>query len=105
MIFGIICQMNKTKKETTDSKKTNKSHLRSLRVHLRSRRRIFFDNLLGGIAWGVGSVIGATIIIGLLSLIFVRMNKIPLIGDLVGKFASEINEAEEETKNVLLNGE
>jgi hypothetical protein len=91
-------------KEKTE-KKINKSHLHSLRVHLRSRRRIFLDNLLGGIAWGVGSVIGATIVIGLLSFIFVRMNKVPLIGDIVEKFVLEIHEAEEETKDVLMNGE
>lgn len=86
--------------------KKDKSHLKSLKIYLRSRKRIFFDNLLGGIAWGLGSVIGATIIIGLLSLIFVRMQKIPLLGELVEKFALEMEEAKDETKDVLLdNGE
>ena len=86
-------------------KKKNVGHLRSFKIYLRSRRRIFFDNFLGGVAWGVGSVIGATLVIGLLSLIFVRMKRIPLFGELVQKFAVEINEAKEETKDVLLNGE
>jgi len=33
------------------------------------------------------------------------MKRIPLFGELVQKFAVEINEAKEETKDVLLNGE
>ena len=81
----------------------NTDHLRALRIYLKSRKRILFDNFLAGIAWGVGSVIGATLVIGVLSILFVRTKDIPLIGDIVKKFAEEMEEAKTETKDVILN--
>lgn len=60
----------------------------------KSRKQIFIDNAIGGLAWGVGSVIGATIIIGLLGLIISRSRNIPLIGDVVNVIIEEINQGQ-----------
>lgn len=72
-----------------------------VKVYTKSRKRILFDNLLGGIAWGVGSVIGATIIIWILSFIFIKSQKIPLLGDLVRQVVEEASDSTEETKEIL----
>lgn len=72
-----------------------------VKVYTRSRKRILLDNLLGGIAWGIGSVIGATIIIWILSFVFVRSQRIPLLGDLIRQVVEEVNQSTEETKGIL----
>ncbi len=61
-------------------------------VDAKSRRRIFVDNLVGGIAWGVGSIIGATIIIGAFGLLVSRSRYIPLVGDVVQVILEEIQQ-------------
>lgn len=45
-------------------------------------RRIMVNNFLGGLAWGIGSVIGATIVVAILLSIFRTFNFIPGINDL-----------------------
>jgi hypothetical protein len=72
-------------------------------VHTKPRRRIFVDNLLGGLAWGVGSILGATIIIGVLGLVITRSRNIPLIGDVVQIILDEIQQGRD--TNIFINGE
>ncbi|CAG1022150.1 hypothetical protein DOJK_01473 [Patescibacteria group bacterium] len=82
-----------------DSEKLEMAN-RSSHVHLKSRRRIVFDNFLGGISWGVGSVIGASIVVGIIGIIVIRTSTIPLIGDLVRVVMNEIQTGVNEiTKN------
>lgn len=71
------------------------------RVYEKSKKRIIINNFIGGIAWGVGSVIGATIIIGSISYIFVKTQRIPIIGDLMKNVVLELEEAKSETKDVI----
>ena len=59
-------------------------------VHFKSAKRIIIDNFLGGMAWGLGGVIGATLIVGLLGLAIVRTKSVPLIGDVVKVVVTEI---------------
>ncbi len=61
-----------------------------LKVEFKTRSRIFFDNFLGGMAWGFGTVIGATIVVGILGLAIVNTRKVPLLGDLVKVIADQI---------------
>ncbi|MBN2015342.1 hypothetical protein JW766_00735 [Candidatus Dojkabacteria bacterium] len=72
-----------------------------LKIYLRSRKQIILDNLIGGIAWGVGSAIGATLIIGLISFVFVKTRNVPLIGDLLTQIGQEVTESKQETKEIL----
>jgi hypothetical protein len=71
-----------------------------LAVQLKSGRRIFIDNLLGGIAWGFGSVIGATIIVGILGLIVVETKKIPLLGSIVTVVETQIKTGANDLSNI-----
>ena len=63
----------------------------------KSKRQIFFDNLTGGIAWGVGSILGATIIVGVLGFLIVRSRQIPFVGDIVQVVVDEINQGRNST--------
>ena len=69
-------------------------------VQLKSQKRIFIDNLLGGMAWGVGSVLGATIIVGVLGLIIIETKKIPLLGNIVTIIQTEIKTGATDLNNI-----
>ena len=43
--------------------------------------KIFVKNFIGGVAWGVGSVIGATIVVALVVIVVRSLNFVPVIGD------------------------
>lgn len=49
------------------------------RVYL-STARVIINNFLGGLAWGFGTVLGATVVVGLVILIFSKLNSLPVIG-------------------------
>lgn len=63
---------------------------RNKHVYLKGRKQIMIDNFLGGISWGLGTVIGATLIVGILGLLIVRTRTIPLIGDVIQVITTEI---------------
>ena len=48
-----------------------------------SRRQIFINNLLGGIAWALGATVGLALIIGILTLILKNVNVIPVVGTFI----------------------
>ena len=58
-------------------------------VHL-SLGKILFNNFLGGLAWGFGTVLGATIIVAIVLFIISKLNTIPLIGDFISRVLHEI---------------
>lgn len=49
------------------------------RVHI-STFKVILNNFLGGLAWGFGTVLGATVVVGLVVLIISRLGGVPLIG-------------------------
>lgn len=59
--------------------------------NLFSLRSIILRSLLGGIAWGVGSVIGATLIIALFVTFLHSLNWVPVIGDIATGISQLIN--------------
>lgn len=58
----------------------------------KTRQQLFLDNLLGGIAWGVGSVIGATLVIGILGFSIAQLKTVPFLGDVVAVIIHEITQ-------------
>jgi hypothetical protein len=46
------------------------------------KRKILVNNFIGGLAWGVGSVLGATVVVAILIAILRFFNFIPGITDL-----------------------
>ncbi|MBI2022609.1 hypothetical protein HYS97_02050 [Candidatus Daviesbacteria bacterium] len=55
-----------------------------------SNRKIIWKNLLGGIAWGVGSVIGATLVVALVLSILRTIGFVPVIGDFVSQIVDYV---------------
>ncbi|MBI4100309.1 hypothetical protein HY439_01075 [Candidatus Microgenomates bacterium] len=60
----------------------------------KSRGHIVLDNFLGGIAWGLGTVIGATAVIGFLVYLLSQINFVPGIGEFVSQIISTINQSQ-----------
>ncbi len=65
----------------------------------KTRKQLIVDNFLSGIFWGVGSVLGATIIVGILGIAIVKTRQIPLIGDIVKVATDEISNGLQQIKN------
>lgn len=61
----------------------DENHARLTANYHLSNKRIIFKNFIGGIAWGVGSIIGATLIVAFLLGILQFINFIPFVGDFV----------------------
>lgn len=56
----------------------------------RSRRKIMIDNFLGGISWGVGSAVGATLVVSILALLLAQSTQLPLVGKIVESVMTEV---------------
>lgn len=63
-----------------------------------SRKNIMISNFLGGLAWGLGTVIGATVVVGILVWVLSLFNFIPIIGDFVGGAVEQVNIKTEKSK-------
>lgn len=46
-----------------------------------STKKIIVNNLVGGIAWGFGTVVGATIVVGIIAWALSQLGFLPLIGE------------------------
>ncbi len=61
----------------------------------RSRREMVTDNFFGGIAWGVGSAVGATVVVALLGYIISTSQRLPFIGDVMNIIVSEVTRSQQ----------
>ena len=61
------------------------------RVHI-SAGKIILNNFLGGLAWGFGTVLGATVVVGLVVLLLSKLNSIPIIGDFFSSILQAIQQ-------------
>ena len=51
-----------------------------------SKKEIMVGNFLGGLAWGIGSVVGASVVVGILGYILKMLGVFNTLGDLFGQF-------------------
>lgn len=49
------------------------------------KKQIFINNLIGGIAWGLGATVGLSIVLAILTLIAKNINVVPVVGDFVSE--------------------
>jgi len=49
------------------------------------KKQIFINNLVGGVAWGIGATIGLAIIIGGLGLLAGYVDLVPVVGDFISE--------------------
>ncbi len=57
-----------------------------------SRKQIFINNLIGGIGWAIGSTIGISVIVALLTFMFSHINLVPVIGNWVADISKVVQE-------------
>jgi hypothetical protein len=46
-----------------------------------SKKRIFINNFLGGIAWGLGATIGVSLVVAIITYITKSVNLVPFLGN------------------------
>lgn len=51
----------------------------------RGRLPIFYNNFLGGVAWGLGATFGVSIIVAILAFIGSQANLVPIVGSFVSE--------------------
>lgn len=61
------------------------------RVHGKIKQ-IVVNNFIGGISWGLGATVGASIILALFGIILSKVNLIPIIGDFVLQITNFVNQ-------------
>ncbi|MDP2720400.1 MAG: DUF5665 domain-containing protein [bacterium] len=59
------------------------------RIHI-STWKVILNNFLGGLAWGLGTVLGATVIVAVLIILVSKLHSIPFIGDFIGNILQSI---------------
>lgn len=55
----------------------------AFQVSNKSIKKIIIRNFFGGIAWGLGITVGATLILAVGTFLLSRLNYVPVIGNLV----------------------
>ena len=53
---------------------------------------IFRNNFIGDLAWGFGTVMGATVLVGIIAYAFSLYGDIPIIGNLIGIIARAVEQ-------------
>jgi hypothetical protein len=71
--------MSESEKPEEEKVKTQDHFLRIYR----SRKEMMFNNFLGGIAWALGALFGAGIVIAIVSFVASKIDFIPIIGNWV----------------------
>ena len=55
-----------------------------------NRKTIFLNNLIGGVGWSFGAILGTALLLGLLTLIAKNVNLVPIIGDFISNLIDYI---------------
>lgn len=84
-------------KEDLKEEKTGKEYIdvSSGRGHTRiyiSTGKVILNNFIGGLAWGFGTVLGATVVVGLVVIILSKLNSIPFLGDFFSNILQDIQQ-------------
>lgn len=64
-----------------------------------SRKEIAINNFIGGIAWAIGTIVGAGLFLGVFGLIITKLENVDLIGPLVITIMEKIEEGKERVNN------
>lgn len=59
-----------------------------------SKKTLIANNLLGGVAWGIGATIGATFLLTLFGFILSKFNTAPFVGEYVSQVSHYVNKAQ-----------
>lgn len=69
--------------------------MRAEKIYIeKSKGRLFVDNLIGGIGWGIGTIIGAVLLVSVLGFIAARVQAVPIVGEFVYNVTREVQKLE-----------
>ncbi len=55
-----------------------------------TRKQVMINNFLGGLAWGLGTVIGATVVVAILISVLKTVNFVPVVGGFVSDILQSV---------------
>ena len=58
----------------------------------KSRKNIFIDNFVGGIAWGLGASVGLAILLAVVGYIISRIDWVPFFGKVMSEASRQVVE-------------
>lgn len=56
----------------------------------KSKKEIFFNNIIGGIGWAIGATLGLSLLVAFLGLIGHYVNLVPLVGNFVSEIINYV---------------
>lgn len=65
------------------------------------KKNIMIGNFLGGLAWGFGTVIGATIVVAILVALLRSANFLPIVGDFTNAVLQTIDQRQNEVQDQI----
>lgn len=65
----------------------------------RSKKEIFIDNFIGGIAWAAGSMVGLAIMFAIVGYLLSRIDLVPILGDFLGNVMRDMVEKNPQLAN------
>lgn len=82
----------KPTKDTRDTQKQISIQDKSQTIY-KSGKQLVIDNFIAGIAWGLGSVIGATLVFAVLGFVLSQTQELPFIGQIIENIFATIQNA------------
>ena len=89
-MFSIAGSNNQAVAEVLPATKIEKKAANNIFKIYNSTKKILFISFLKGLASGLGWIIGATILVSLLTYILSQIEFIPILGDIVSQLIQEI---------------
>lgn len=62
-----------------------------------TKKQIFLNNFLAGIAWGVGSALGAAVLVFIFGFALAKINVVPVIGSFVADIQKAVEQKQTPT--------
>jgi hypothetical protein len=56
----------------------------------RSKKDIFINNFIGGVAWGLGASLGLAVLIAIIGYIISRIDWVPIMGSIVSEASNQV---------------
>lgn len=69
--------------------------------HPLSKKKIIVNNFMGGIFWGIGSALGAVLLLTVLGFIIAKLDVVPFVGDFIAEISQTVKKRELQTQLIF----
>lgn len=63
-----------------------------------SKKQMMWNNFLGGLFWGIGTALGAILLLTVLGFLVSRLDFVPILGDFIAEITHTVKEKESQTQ-------